>query len=262
MRPLRNRTAIDMEPPINDLAQCHARNALRDAIHELTVAGGARCAEILDHAAYEMGRLVGHGLLDRSDAADALTEACVVNGYSLTAGPDLVQEAIVQGFIAGEVAAAAEQAAASDRTHENLGDTVIKTWPIMASKATHGIVGKIARLATANSEADPVAVIATALAYAGAEFSRSQFIRIGDSTHHSCHFEAIVGQSSRARKGTSFDPVKRIFKRADAIRTSSSTLPFPSGASLKISHGPLSSGEGLARISHTKKCIGAPNQRK
>jgi len=46
----------------------------------------------------------------------------------------------------------------------------IKAWPIMESKATHGIIGRIARAATANSEADPVAIIATALVYAAAEF--------------------------------------------------------------------------------------------
>jgi len=78
----------------------------------------------------------------------------------------------------------------------------IKSWPIMESKATHGIVGRIARLATANSEADP-AVIATTLTWAAAEFGRCQFIFICDDKHHSRHFCGIVGQSSRARKGTS-----------------------------------------------------------
>jgi hypothetical protein len=115
----------------------------------------------------------------------------------------------------------------------------------MESKATYGIVGKIARLATANSEADPVAVIATTLVYAAAEFGRAQHIRIGDDKHHSRHFDVIVGQSSRARKGTSYGPVRRIFELAESIRTGASTLSFPSGCKLKISNGPLSSGEGL-----------------
>jgi hypothetical protein len=121
----------------------------------------------------------------------------------------------------------------------------IKAWPIMESKATHGIVGKIARLATANSEADPVAVIGTAITYGAAEFGRAQFCRIGDTIHHSRHFNALVGKSSRGRKGTSNDPVERIFKRAWEIRKAASTLPFPSGLPLHISPGPLSSGEGL-----------------
>src|SRR5262249_14567336 len=106
-------------------------------------------------------------------------------------------------------------------------------------------VGRIARLATKNSEADPVAVIATTLTYAAAEFGRAQYMRIGDDVHHSRHFNAVVGQSSRARKGTSYGPVRRIFELAEKLRTSVSTLPFPSGAKLKVSGGPLSSGEGL-----------------
>ena len=52
----------------------------------------------------------------------------------------------------------------------------MKAWPFMESKAMHGIAGRIARLATENSEADPVAVVATTLAYAAAEFGRGQFI--------------------------------------------------------------------------------------
>jgi hypothetical protein len=39
--------------------------------------------------------------------------------------------------------------------------------------------------------------------------------------------------------------MRRCFKRAEEIRLQASTLPFPSGSKLKISNGPLSSGEGL-----------------
>src|SRR5262249_3103263 len=59
------------------------------------------------------------------------------------------------------------------------------------------------------------------------------------------HFGAIVGQSSRARKGTSYAPVRRIFELAEKIRMSGSTLPFPSGSNVKVSNGPFLSGEGL-----------------
>jgi hypothetical protein len=135
--------------------------------------------------------------------------------------------------------------AASSKKNGAKATANIQAWPIMESKAMHGIVGRIARLATENSEADPVAVIASTLAYAAAEFGMAQYTRVGDDVHHSRHFDAIVGQSSRARKGTSYGPVRRIFDVAEQIRTSKSTLPFPSGSKLKISNGPLSSGEGL-----------------
>lgn len=120
----------------------------------------------------------------------------------------------------------------------------MKAWPLLHSKAMHGIAGEIAAIATEHSEADPVAVLATVLTYAAAEFGRNQFIRIADETHHSRHFIAIVGSSSRARKGTSFRPVERIFKKAEEILRNRS-LPECAGANLQVSRGPLSSGEGL-----------------
>lgn len=121
----------------------------------------------------------------------------------------------------------------------------LQAWPVMESPAMRGIAGRIARLATENSEADPVAVLITVLVWAAAEFGRGQHTMIGDTEHHSRHFAAIVGNSSRARKGTSEAPVRRIFKRAEDFRLEASTLPFPSGSKLHVVGGPLSSGEGL-----------------
>jgi hypothetical protein len=120
-----------------------------------------------------------------------------------------------------------------------------KPWPHLQHKANLGIVGEIAELATRNSEADPIAVMGTALAFGAATFGRSRFMSVGDSTHHPRLFCALVGASSRARKGTSIDPVRRIFTAAETELQLQSTLPFPSGLSLRLSNGPLSSGEGL-----------------
>ena len=124
-------------------------------------------------------------------------------------------------------------------------EVVLPGWPKLNKAAMHGLVGKIAELATRNSEADPVAVMATTLVYAAAQFGRARFVHVGDSVHHSRHFSALVGRSARARKGTSFVPVNRVFQRAEEIIGQTSSLPFPLGNSLQVSHGPLSSGEGL-----------------
>ena len=117
-------------------------------------------------------------------------------------------------------------------------------WPVLDSPACHGIVGEIARLATRNSEADPAAVTATGLAWAGACFGRTRFYRVGDTNHHARLFCVLVGESSRARKGTSLSPVQRIFRQAESVLQERGTLPFPCGLPLNVSHG-LSSGEGL-----------------
>ena len=120
----------------------------------------------------------------------------------------------------------------------------VKPWPILESTAAHGLVGEIASLATRESEADPVAVMASALVWGGACFGRHRFYRVGDTLHHARLNCALVGESSRARKGTSLGPVQRIFREAESILHGRSTLPFPAGLPLNVSHG-LSSGEGL-----------------
>jgi hypothetical protein len=124
------------------------------------------------------------------------------------------------------------------------GASNVVAWPVLNSSAAHGLVGEIAKLATRDSEADPVAVMATALAWGAASFGRSRFFRVGDTVHHARLFSALVGASSRARKGTSLGPVQRIFGGAEGILKAQSTLPFPAGLPLNVSHG-LSSGEGL-----------------
>mgnify|MGYP000164385611 CR=1 FL=1 len=120
----------------------------------------------------------------------------------------------------------------------------VAPWPVLQGPAFRGLAGEIANAATENSEADPVAVIATALTFAGATFGRNRHFDVGDTPHHGRLFTALVGASSRARKGTSLDPVRKIFDSAADHLRQASTLPFPSGSPLKIVYG-LSSGEGL-----------------
>ena len=121
----------------------------------------------------------------------------------------------------------------------------ITDWPIMGSPASLGLVGEIAKLATLRSEADLTAVMGTALTWGGATLGRNRFFRVGDTIYHARLNCALVGKSGRARKGTSMAPVQRIYGAAERILQQQSTRPFPSGLSLKVSHGPLSSGEGL-----------------
>src|SRR5262249_18296481 len=134
-------------------------------------------------------------------------------------------------------------------------DSSLKSWPSLTSTGNFGIVGEIARLATWRSEADPVAVMGTTLAFGAAAFGRDRWIAVGDSQHHSRLSVALVGASSRARKGTSLDPVRKIFGAAERTLTGrNSVIP-----SLKLSHGPLSSGEGLIDAIRDKRDGDAEN---
>jgi hypothetical protein len=145
----------------------------------------------------------------------------------------------------------------------------VKEWPTLPPEALHGLAGDAVRLATADCEADPAAVLITLLAWFGAACGqpdgKTPYIRIGETRHAPRLFAAVVGASSRARKGTSKYPVQRLMEEAD-IFASSCLVPsvsnknntnvrlgdFPSPSiyeerrkKLPMSEGPLSSGEGI-----------------
>ena len=128
-------------------------------------------------------------------------------------------------------------------TYDDLSSDV-SPWPHIQGPALTGLAGEFANAATAKSEVDPIAIVATVVTFAGAMFGRSRYIDVADTQHHPRIFTALVGNSSRARKGSSIDPVRKIFSRAEDILQEQSTLPFPLGLKLRIAHG-LSTGEGL-----------------
>lgn len=114
--------------------------------------------------------------------------------------------------------------------------------PSLPPEAKHGLAGKIADLATKDSEADPAAILITVLTYYSAIIGTNSFLRVGEEIHHARLFVAVVGASSRARKGTSKRPVIRIFDRAEELLQPRYGGTFQK---LKLSPGPLSSGEGV-----------------
>ena len=118
-------------------------------------------------------------------------------------------------------------------------------WPVLPDEALHGVAGDIVQLATTDSEVDPAAVLLTTLTMAAATIGPDQFVLIGDTRHPPRVSTTLVGESSRARKGTSYSPVRRIFQQTHKVLGESSGVPYPLGAELRISDGPLSSGEGL-----------------
>jgi 5S rRNA maturation endonuclease (ribonuclease M5) len=111
----------------------------------------------------------------------------------------------------------------------------VEEYPELPPEALQGIAGRFVELATHNSEADPAAVLIQMLARFGAEAGRNPYIRVGDTRHHSAIFVIVVGQSSKARKGTSYAPVDKLFQLSAFDYTNPCTS----------SPGPLSSGEGI-----------------
>ncbi len=117
---------------------------------------------------------------------------------------------------------------------DDVGGAEATRLPVLRREALPGLIGEIVDSATKNSEADPAAVLATLLAAVGAQAGRGPYVDVSDHHHYACSFSVLVGQSSRARKGTSEAPIHRIMK--EVWRRIS---PF------KWKPGPMSSGEGL-----------------
>ena len=127
-------------------------------------------------------------------------------------------------------------------------DFTIPKWPILSKDALNGFAGEFVKLATAESEADPAAVLVTFLTRFAAEIysfevRKGAYLLIGDTKHAPRLFIVVCGNSSKARKGTSSQPVTRLFERSLCSPEDLAKLNLLPPA--KISGGPLSSGEGL-----------------
>ena len=107
-------------------------------------------------------------------------------------------------------------------------------WPEPPSKrAFHGLAGEIVRVIEPHSEADPTALLAQLLVGSGAALGRTACFQVEGSRHYLNEYVTLVGQISKARKGTSWDRVRQVLEIAD-----------PKFVENRI-FGGLSSGEGL-----------------
>ena len=81
-------------------------------------------------------------------------------------------------------------------------------WPAPPSEeAFHGLAGQLVAKIAPNTEADPVAILTQLLVCCGALIGRGAHFRVEATLHHPNQFLLLIGDSSRARKGSSFDHV-------------------------------------------------------
>jgi hypothetical protein len=107
-------------------------------------------------------------------------------------------------------------------------------WPDPpAEEAFHGLPGRIVRLIEPASEADPAALLVQTMVAFGNAVGREAHFQVEAGRHAGNEFVVLVGRSSKARKGTSWGHVFRLFEEADEV-----------WAKEKVQTG-LSSGEGL-----------------
>jgi len=99
--------------------------------------------------------------------------------------------------------------------------------------ALHGIVGDFVRLLMPHTESGLPAVLLQFLVASGLYIGRTGYYQVEGDRHYPNLFVAIVGSTSKGRKGTSWGQILRLFRRVDEQFVS------------KCITSGLSSGEGL-----------------
>jgi hypothetical protein len=107
-------------------------------------------------------------------------------------------------------------------------------WPSPPSAdAFHGLAGEIVSMIEPHSESDPVALLSQLVVGFGNTVGRRAYFPVEADKHFTNLFAVLVGQTSKARKGSALSHVKRLLESADSKWVENCVL---SG---------LSSGEGL-----------------
>lgn len=109
-----------------------------------------------------------------------------------------------------------------------------KTWPKEISpSAYYGLPGAIVKTISPHSESDPVALLVQFLAAVGILMGANAGFRVESSWHYARGFIVVVGDTAKARKGTSWEHIRRVL-----------SLVCESWVKDNVVSG-LSSGEGL-----------------
>jgi 5S rRNA maturation endonuclease (ribonuclease M5) len=107
------------------------------------------------------------------------------------------------------------------------------SWPTLSLAAFHGLPGDIVRAIMPFTEADPAAMLTSALVAFGNAVGSGPAAIADAASHPARLFICVVGKTAKARKGTSWRNVARIFDVAD-----------PGWRADRVKSG-LSTGEGL-----------------
>jgi len=80
----------------------------------------------------------------------------------------------------------------------------------------HELLGEIVGRIAPHTEADPVAILTQLLVAFGAAAGRGAWFTVEATRHHPNEFMLLVGDSAKARKGSSWDHVQRLLAQVDA----------------------------------------------
>ena len=135
--------------------------------------------------------------------------------------------------IAGSVGAYPVPAENMDLNSLNSLFSQERKWPKLDSEALHGLVGDIVKTIGPHTEADPITLVAHTIAEFSAIIGRSAFTEIDGYQSPLLFWPVLIGSTSKARKGSGENRIKRLFQGADPLWMRGQY------------RGALSSGEGL-----------------
>jgi hypothetical protein len=98
--------------------------------------------------------------------------------------------------------------------------------------AYHGLPGRIVDAIAPHTEADPIAILSQLLVAFGAAVGRGAWFEVEATRHHPNEFLVLVGDSAKARKGSSWDHVARLLSTADPSLTARTLTGLSSGEGL------------------------------
>jgi hypothetical protein len=88
-------------------------------------------------------------------------------------------------------------------------------WPTIDPAAYHGLAGDVVSTILPHTKADPVALLLQFLVSFGNAVGRGRHYLVEQTAHYGNLFAVLVGDTSKARKGTSADRVQPILAAAD-----------------------------------------------
>ncbi len=108
----------------------------------------------------------------------------------------------------------------SEKLHEPISSLIPKITdiphPVPMDKAGfHGLAGEIVRIMSPHSESDEVALLVTFLTCFGSVVGNRPYFRVESDLHQMRLFPVFVGETAKARKGTSFGNVKQVILAVD-----------------------------------------------
>jgi hypothetical protein len=112
-------------------------------------------------------------------------------------------------------------------------------WPEIDSEAFHGLAGQIVDAIVPNSESDPIAILTHFLIEFGNAAGRHSYCVADGARHYPNEYAVIVGDTSKARKGTAARRTEQVMGAADSDWRQQC-----------IASGGLSSGEGIIHAVH------------